>query len=139
MLGTDVMTIYPSKNQKLAANIRAHGCLLSEHPFPASPTPRNLVQRNRIISGLSLATIVIEAKERSGSLHTARFTKEQERLLFACQWADDRKSEGTRALLRDNALPFDPDGVDDVVNMLNFCFGKPTQDTNQEVETKQNQ
>lgn len=139
VLGTDVMNIYPSKNQELAANIRAQGCLLSEHPFPAPPTPRNLVQRNRIISGLSLATIVIEAKVRSGSLHTARFAKEQERLLVACQWADDSKSEGTRALLRDNALPFTSDGVDDVVNMLNFCFGKPDQDTDQEIETKQNQ
>lgn len=118
VLGTDVLTVYPPKNRNLAANIQAHGCLLSEHPFPTSPTPRNLVQRNRIICGLSLATIVIQAKERSGSLHTARFAKEQGRLLVACYWEDDSRSEGTRVLIRDDAIPFTPNGIDDVVNML---------------------
>ncbi len=118
VLGTDVLTVYPSKNRQLAADIQSHGCLLSEHPFPTSPTPRNLVQRNRIISGISLATIVIEAKEGSGSLHTARFAKKQGRLLVACQWEDDSRSKGTQALVRKGAISFKPDGIDDVVKML---------------------
>lgn len=118
VLGTDVSTVYPSKNRWLAAKIQTHGCLLSEHPFQTSPSPRNLVQRNRIISGLSLATIVIEARESSGTLHTARFAKGQGRPLFACRWDEDNGREGTRALVKDGALPFTPDGVDKVVEVL---------------------
>ena len=118
VLGTDVLTVYPSKHQGLAAEIQAQGCLLSEHPFPTSPSPRNLVQRNRIISGLSLATIVIEARERSGTLHTARFAQGQGRPLFACRWKEDRGREGTRALVKDGAFPFTPDEIDKVVEML---------------------
>ena len=118
VLGSDVSTVYPSKNRDLAVAIQARGCLLSEHPFRTSPAPRNLVQRNRIISGLSLATIVIEARESSGTLHTARFAQGQGKPLFACRWEEDSGREGTRALLRDGALPFTPDGIDTVVEGL---------------------
>ena len=118
VLGTDVSTVYPSQNQWLAAGIQAHGCLLSEHPFQTSPSPRNLVQRNRIISGLSLATIVIEAREASGTLHTARFARSQGRQIFACRWEEDSGREGTRALVRDGAFPFVPDGIDRVMEVL---------------------
>lgn len=118
VMGTDVLTIYPSKNRELAANIRSHGCLLSEHPFPASPTPQNLVQRNRIISGISQATIVVEARARSGTMHTAKFAKNQGRPLVACQWEDDSGREGTRTLVRDGAFPLTSDGIDEVVDML---------------------
>ena len=118
VLGTDVLNVYPSKNLELATNIQSQGCLLSEHPFPTSPTPRNLVQRNRIISGLSLATIVIEARESSGTLHTARFAQGQGKRLFACQWKNDKGREGTRILVRDGAVPFTPDRADEVVDKL---------------------
>ena len=118
VLGTDVSTVYPSENQWLAADIQAQGCLLSEHPFQSSPSPRNLVQRNRIISGLSLATIVIEAREASGTLHTARFARSQGRQIFACRWEEDSGREGTRALVRDGAFPFVPDGIDRVMEVL---------------------
>ena len=118
VLGTDVLNVYPSKNRDLAAKIQARGCLLSEHPFRTSPSPRNLVQRNRIISGLSLATIVIEAREKSGTLHTAKFAKGQGKQLFACRWEKDRGREGTRALVRDGAFSFAPDGIDKVVEAL---------------------
>ena len=118
VLGTDVLTVYPSENRWLASEIQTRGCLLSEHPFRASPSPRNLVQRNRIISGLSRATIVIEAREKSGTLHTARFAQGQGKPLFACRWAEDRGREGTRALVRNGAFPFAPDGIDKVVEVL---------------------
>ena len=118
VMGTDVLTVYPSKNLELAANIQSHGCLLSEHPFPASATPRNLVRRNRIISGISLATIVIEARKSSGTMHTAKFAKNQGRPLFACQWEDDSGREGTRALIGDGAFPLTSDGIDGMVDML---------------------
>ena len=118
VLGTDILNVYPSKNRWLAAGIQSYGCLLSEHPFPTSPTPRNLVQRNRIISGLSLATIVIEARETSGTMHTAKFAKGQGRPLIACQWEDDSGREGTRALIRDGAFPLTPDRIGEVVDTL---------------------
>jgi DNA processing protein len=118
VLGTDVSTVYPSKNWELATDIQAQGCLLSEHPFQTSPTPRNLVQRNRIISGLSLATIVIEARKQSGTLHTARFAQGQGRPIYACQWEEDRGREGTRTLIKDGAVPFAPDEIDKVVEAL---------------------
>ena len=118
VLGTDVLTVYPSENRWLASEIQIRGCLLSEHPFRASPSPRNLVQRNRIISGLSLATIVIEARKKSGTLHTARFAQGQGKPLFACRWEEDRGREGTRALVREGAFPFAPDGIDKVVEVL---------------------
>ena len=118
VLGTDVSTVYPPKNRKLAAKIKKQGCLLSEHPFRTSPSPRNLVRRNRIISGLSLATIVIEARKKSGTLHTARFAKDQERPLFACQWDKDRGREGTRTLIEKGALPFASDEIDKVIEAL---------------------
>lgn len=118
VLGTDVLTVYPSENRWLASEIQTRGCLLSEHPFQASPSPRNLVQRNRIISGLSRATIVIEAREKSGTLHTARFAQGQGKPLFACRWTEDRGREGTRTLVRHGARPFAPDGIDKLVEVL---------------------
>lgn len=118
VLGSDVSTVYPSKNRDLAENIQAQGCLLSEHPFRTSPSARNLVQRNRIISGLSLATIVIEAKEKGGTMRTARFAQGQGKPLFACLWEEDSGREGTQALVRDGAFPFASDGVDKVVEAL---------------------
>lgn len=118
VLGTDVLNVYPSKNQWLAAAIQAQGCLLSEHPFRTSASPRNLVQRNRIISGLSQATIVIEARKSSGTLHTARFAKGQGRPLVACKWQDDSGREGTQALIKDGAFPLTSDGIDEIVDML---------------------
>ena len=116
VLGTDVSTVYPSKNRWLAEKIQENGCLLSEHFLHASPSPRNLVQRNRIISGLSLATIVIQANQSGGTMHTARFAKNQDRYIFACQWSDN--SEGTKILARDGAFTFTSDNLDDVVNHL---------------------
>lgn len=118
VLGTDVSTVYPPKNRELAAKIEKQGCLLSEHPFQTSPSPRNLVQRNRIISGLSLATIVIEARKKGGTLHTARFAQSQGKLLFACQWKKDSGREGTRTLIKGSAFPFAPNEIDKVVKVL---------------------
>lgn len=82
--GLDEPTIYPQQNLKLAQEIiKAGGCLISEYP----PTTRGNIftfpQRNRLISGLSLATIVVEAKKRSGALITANWAKRQGRKVFA--------------------------------------------------------
>lgn len=120
VLGTDLSTVYPAENRRLAADIRKHGCLFSEYPFPTSPSPGNLVQRNRIISGLSTATIVIEARKTGGAMHTARYAQRQDKVLLACHWEEPRSEgrEGPRELIRRGAFPFAPTDIDKVVALL---------------------
>ena len=116
VLATDFSAVYPLRNQDLAAKIYETGCLFTEHPFPTSPSPGNFVLRNRIISGLSMATIVVESQKSGGAMHTARYARRQGRHLFACRWKTrDERSEGTRELINTGAIPFLPNELDKVV------------------------
>ncbi len=82
--GLDDKSIYPPRNKKLAEEIvKSGGLLLSEFPEGMVPLPQNFPQRNRIISGLSKGVVVMEAKEKSGALITAKFALEQNREVFA--------------------------------------------------------
>lgn len=81
--GLDQKSIYPSSNRYLAEKISQKGAVVSEFPLGASAQPQHFPQRNRIISGLSLAVLVIEAPEKSGALITAREALEQNRDVFA--------------------------------------------------------
>ncbi len=100
--GVDV--IYPEENAELAAQIVAKGCLVAEHPPGLQPQTRHFPLRNRIISGLSRAVVVVEAAARSGSLITARDAAEQGREVLAVPGHPfDARAAGCNMLLRDGA------------------------------------
>lgn len=100
--GVDV--IYPGENADLAARILAQGCRISEQPMGMEPQTRHFPLRNRIISGLSRAVVVVEAAARSGSLITAETALEQGREVFAVPGHPfDARAEGCNRLIRDGA------------------------------------
>ena len=95
---------YPAENIALQAAIASHGCVIAEAPLGTTPQARHFPRRNRIIAGLSLGVVVVEAALRSGSLITARIAQEEGRELFAVPGSPlDARCQGTNALIRAGA------------------------------------
>ena len=104
VLGTGADVIYPSENKKLFERIMEHGVIVSEFPLRSFPAPQNFPIRNRIISGLSLGVIVVEAAQHSGALITARLAMEQNREVFAIPGSlTNRNSWGPHVLIKQGA------------------------------------
>ena len=102
VMGTGLAEVYPPEHRELAEQVAAHGAMLSEFKLHQTPHAGHFPQRNRIISGLSVAVVVIEAGRSSGALHTARHAMEQGREVLAVPGRiDSLASEGCHDLIRD--------------------------------------
>jgi len=109
--------IYPPENKKLFENLAAEGLIIAELPIGSTPLGKHFPQRNRIISGLSLGVVVVEASLKSGSLITAKFALEQNREIFAVPgFPLDPRCQGTNKLIRDGAYLVE--SADDIVANL---------------------
>ena len=119
VLGCGVDRIYPPENRRLAEQIVAHGALISDYPPGTPPEGANFPPRNRIISGLSQAVVVIEAGITSGALITANFAAEQGRDVFAVPGnINSPQSKGTNVLIQQGAQPLLTS--DDLLSALNL-------------------
>jgi DNA processing protein len=134
VLASGLLEIYPPENGKLADEVAANGYLLSEAPPRMVPISGAFPQRNRVISGLSLGTIVVEAPERSGALITARHAYEQGREVFAVPGPiDSRMSRGCHALIKDGAKLVE--SIDDVLAELGPLAEKIERDDGTTLQT----
>ncbi len=130
VLGSGLYYIYPQENKSLYYKIIENGAVVSEFPLFSKPERYNFPRRNRIISGLALGTIVVEARMRSGALITSSFASEQGREVFAIPGPlNSETSKGANKLIKDGAKLVQT--VDDVLEELNFSnIDKAQQKTN---------
>jgi len=104
VLGCGIDILYPPESRELFSDIVSHGAVISEFPISTPPFPVNFPKRNRVISGLSLGVVVVEASSRSGSLITARLGLEQGREIFSVPGRlDSTRSKGTHQLIKQGA------------------------------------
>jgi len=117
VLAGGVDHVYPPENEKLYREIIQHGAIVSEMPLGAAPLAQHFPRRNRIISGLSQASVVVEASVKSGSLITARFALEQGREVGAVPgFPLEARAEGPNKLLKQGA--FLVESVEDILSSI---------------------
>ena len=118
--------IYPREHADLADAVAAEGALISEMPLGWEPRARDFPRRNRLISGLAVGIVVVEAARRSGSLITARFALEQGREVFAVPGSPlDPRAEGTNDLLKQGATLVTE--AADVITVVRPILGEPVE------------
>jgi len=116
--------VYPSEHTDLLEEILSNGAAVSEMPLGWEPRGRDFPRRNRLVSGLSVGVVVVEAARRSGSLISARMAAEQGREVFAVPGSPlDPRSEGTNALLKEGATLVTE--VEDVLSVLRPILDQP--------------
>ena len=122
VLGSGINVVYPPENKTLMDEISRNGAVISEFPIDTRPNRQNFPMRNRIISGLSMGVLVIEAARKSGALITASFALEQGREVFSLPGRVDMStSRGTLGLIKEGAKLVE--SVDDILEELH---SKPT-------------
>ncbi|MCG2711123.1 MAG: DNA-processing protein DprA [Candidatus Omnitrophica bacterium] len=118
VLGSGLKYVYPPENKRLFDEISRHGILMSEFPLTTAVRRGNFPRRNRIISGLSLGVVVVEAAQRSGSLITANLALSQNREVFSMPGAANSiNAKGTNKLIKEGAKLVET--VDDIIEELN--------------------
>ena len=117
VMASGIDIIYPPENKALYTMIARQGAVITEQPFGLSPHSRSFPGRNRIISGMSLGTVIVEASFKSGSLITARFALDQGRDVFAVPGSPlDPRCKGTNGLIKQGAIVCE--SIEDVVQHL---------------------
>ncbi len=135
VLGTGIDVVYPRSNVTLAAQIKANGALISEFPLGTAPHAKHFPRRNRIISGLSLGVLVVEATLQSGSLITARYGLEHNREVMAVPGSIAAPTaKGCHYLLRDGAHLIE--SIEDILNALPEHHGQALAIDNKEIFNK---
>jgi len=125
VLGNGIDVCYPRENRVLRDKIMASGCMISEFPMTTPPVPENFPRRNRIISGLSLGVVIIEASDKSGALLTADHALDQNRLVFAVPGnITAATSHGTNKLIQQGAKLVT--NVNDILIELGFMVEQKT-------------
>jgi DNA processing protein len=119
VLGSGIDNIYPPEHRRLAERITGSGAVLSDYPLGTRPEPGNFPPRNRIISGLALVVVIVEAGESSGALITAEFAADQGREVFSVPGSIySPASRGTNRLIQSGARPLL--SADEVLEALNL-------------------
>ena len=138
ILGTGLDLTYPRENKEIYERIPGQGAVITEFPFGSQPLPHHFPIRNRIISGLSLGVVVVEAAVRSGSLITARLALEEGREVFAVPGhTTSTTSQGTNALIKQGAKLVDR--ASDILEEFSHIFPNPVTKvhTNEEVSNSE--
>lgn len=133
VLAGGVDQIYPQENEKLYHQIVEEGIIVSECAWGQSPTPKHFPKRNRLISGLSSAVVVIEAAYQSGSLLTAKYAADQGREVMVVPGSPlDPRSRGSNALLKQGAPLVE--GAQDVMEVLGQTMGPIIRDKSEHIQ-----
>jgi len=131
VIGSGFDHIYPPENKALAERIAGQGALLTEFPFARKPDKTTFPMRNRIVSGMSVGVLVVEAGRRSGAAITANQALSQGRSVFAVPGRiDSYSSVGTNALIKDGACLVT--GVQDILEHFEMLFPKSRMEDGQE-------
>lgn len=124
VVGGGININYPKENSELQQTIADQGCLIAEQPLGTQPQARHFPRRNRIISGISLGVLIMEATPKSGSLITARMAAEQGREVFAIPGSPmDPRAKGTNNLIRNGATM--AQSADDILDELSYIRNRP--------------
>lgn len=120
VLGSGLARVYPASHRDLARRIQARGAVVTELPPDAEPLPSHFPLRNRIISGLSRAVVVVEAGDKSGSLITARMAEQQNRSVLAVPGGPlSGRHRGSHGLIKDGARLVET--VEDILDEIRWC------------------
>lgn len=129
VLGSGLAAVYPKENEKLAEAISQQGAVWSEFPLLTPPNRSNFPRRNRIVSGLSVATVVIEAPQKSGAMLTAELAVAQKRLVFALPGRVDQENfRGNHQLIKQKKAQLieNTEDILEVIDPQSFRFDSPS-------------